>query len=506
MKNPGGILDAPLAIIDLETTGAHPVHDRITEIAVIEVENGAVRSEWNTLVDPQTSIPAAIQALTGITNSMVAGAPTFASLAADLYERLEGRIVVAHNARFDYGFLKQEFERQGLRYNARTLCTVRLSRKLYPEHARHSLDALIGRHGIVCRARHRALGDAQVLWEFLAIAERERGREAVATAARAIAKQPSLPAQIERSVIDAIEDAPGVYVFYGENGTPLYAGKSVTLRTRILSHFSDDVRSAREMQMAREVRTIETIRTCGELGALLKEAELVKTLLPVFNRQLRRVSGLSTFVLDPHVGPEAGLRGPGAGLRLAGGEEIGGDSLAHMHGLFRSKRAATEALRELADEHGLCLQSLGFEKSQRAAKSAHPCFRHQVGKCAGLCAGKETALAHYTRLCAALARLKVLAWPYPGPIGLIEKDAEQETTDIHVVSNWCYLGTARAEDELEDVLTRAPGRFDLDQYKILVRFLSGKARAKAATHSGTRIVQLPPFNRRDALESACTAS
>lgn len=491
MNNHGGILDAPLAIVDLETTGAHPVHDRITEIAVIEVENGAVRSEWNTLVDPQTSIPSAIQALTGITNAMVAGAPTFAALAADLFERLEGRVVVAHNARFDYGFLKHEFERHGLRYNARTLCTVRLSRKLYPEHARHNLDALIGRHGIVCQARHRALGDAQVLWEFLAIATRERGVEAVSAAARAIAKQPSLPAQIERSVIDAIEDAPGVYVFYGENGTPLYVGKSITLRTRILSHFADDVRSAREMQIAREVRTIETIRTCGELGALLKEAELVKALLPAFNRQLRRASGLSTFVLEPHLGPQAGLR-------LAGGEEIGGDSLPHMHGLFRSKRSALAALRELADEHGLCLQSLGFEKSLRASQTKAPCFRHQVGKCAGLCAGREDPLAHYTRLCAALARLKVVAWPWPGPIGLIEKDAQRDATDIHVVSNWCYLGTARAEDELEDVVSRAPGRFDLDQYKILVRFLAGKARAQA----GARIVQLPQF----AVEAQCTAS
>lgn len=386
MTGLNSILDAPLAIVDLETTGAHPVHDRITEIAVIEVDGGEVRAEWNTLVDPQTSIPHAIQALTGITNAMVAGAPTFAALAEDLFQRLEGRVVVAHNARFDYGFLKQEFERRGLNYNARTLCTVRLSRKLYPEHARHNLDALISRHGIVCQARHRALGDARVLREFLAIATREHGLEAVATAARAIAKQPSLPAAIERSVIDAIPDAPGVYVFHGENGTPLYVGKSMTLRTRILAHFSDDVRSVRQRQIAREVRTIETIRTCGELGAHLKEAERVKALLPAFNRRPRRDSGLSR---------------PG-----------------------------------------------------------------------------------------------VLAWPWPGPIGLIETDAARDATDIHVISHWCYLGTARAQGELEDIVSGAPGRFEPDQYRILIRFLGGKARAKA------RIVPLP----RHAAEAPCTAS
>ncbi|CAM9623133.1 unnamed protein product, partial [Phaeothamnion confervicola] len=468
----------PLAIVDLETTGAHPVHDRITEIAVIEVEEGEVRAEWNTLVNPGTSIPPAIQALTGITNAMVADAPSFAELAVGLYERLEGRIVVAHNARFDYGFLKQEFERLGLRYNARTLCTVRLSRKLFPGHARHNLDSVMSRHGIVCEARHRALGDAQVLWEFLGAATRECGADTVAEAAKTIAKQATLPPAIERSVIDAIPDLPGVYLLYGEAGAPLYVGKSIGLRTRILSHFADDVRSSREAQMAREVRTIETIRTCGELGALLKEAELVKTLLPVFNRQLRRVSGLSTFVFEPH-------RDPAHALRLAGGEEIESGSLPFMHGLFRTKRAAVDALRELADEHGLCLQTLGYEKSQRATQPNRACFRHQVGKCAGLCAGKEPVLAHHARVAAALARLKVLAWPYRGPIGLVEKDPERDATDIHVVSNWCYFGTARTEEELAALLESPPrGRFDVDQYKILVKYVNGRSRMK--------VVELPP--------------
>jgi DNA polymerase-3 subunit epsilon len=118
------LLDSPLAIVDLETTGAHPVHDRVTEVAVIGVEGGEVKDEWSTLVNPECAIPGAIQALTGITNDMVAGAPTFGRLAADLYERLEGRVLVAHNARFDYGFLRQEFQRAGLSFRAKTLCTV----------------------------------------------------------------------------------------------------------------------------------------------------------------------------------------------------------------------------------------------------------------------------------------------------------------------------------------------------------------------------------------------
>ena len=462
------MLDAPLAIVDLETTGAHPAHDRVTEIAVIEVEGGEVRDEWSTLVNPETPIPAAIQALTGITNDMVAGAPTFARLAEGLHERLQGRVFVAHNARFDYGFLKREFARAGLDFRAKTLCTVRLSRRLYPEHARHNLDSLIARHGLACRARHRALGDADAVWQFLRLAAAERGAEVMAVAARQVAKQPSLPPHLDPAMVDEIPEAPGVYLLYGEGGAPLYVGKSKHMRSRVLAHFADDLRSGKEMQLAREVRRVEWQRTAGELGALLREAALVKELLPVFNRRLRRAAELCGFALD------------GTRLRLV--QDFGAEGLEHVHGLFRSKRAALEALRGLADAHRLCLQSLGFERARKGA-----CFRHQIGRCAGLCAAKESTAAHHARLAAALAGMKTAAWPWRGPVGVLEEDREREASELHVVHQWCYLGTARSEDEVPALLeaARRP-RFDLDQYKLLVRHLLGRR---------ARIVEL-----------ACTAS
>jgi DNA polymerase-3 subunit epsilon len=182
---------APLAIVDLETTGGRPAWDRVTEIAVVEIDGGEVASEWSTLVNPGTSIPPWIQSLTGITDGMVAGAPVFEDLARDLYERLQGRVFVAHNARFDYGFLRHAFERAGLDFQARTLCTVKVSRRLYPEFARHNLDSLIDRHRLKFDlhgsdrhrapegARHRALGDARAVWQFLRIAAEERGAGAM---------------------------------------------------------------------------------------------------------------------------------------------------------------------------------------------------------------------------------------------------------------------------------------------------------------------------------------
>jgi DNA polymerase-3 subunit epsilon len=449
------LFDAPLAIVDVETTGAHPAWDRVTEIAVVEVQEGEVVSEWSTLVNPGTSIPPAIQALTGISNAMVADAPAFEDLAQDLHERLEGRVFVAHNARFDYGFLRHEFERAGLRFQARTLCTVKLSRRLYPQHARHNLDSLIDRHQLQCSSRHRALGDAQAVWQFLRVAAEERGAELLQDTVRKLAQLPALPAHIDRAVVDAIPEAPGVYLFYGENETPLYVGKSVTLRSRVLQHFSDDVRSSREAQIAREIRRIEWRRTGGELGALLLEARLVKELLPVFNRQLRRVSDLCGFSFQ------------GSDLQLVSANQINSETLPFLCGVFRSKRSAMDALRGLADEHHLCLRTLGFERTGRGA-----CFRHQIKRCAGVCAGQESVHAHHARAATALAGLKTAAWPWRGPIGIVEEDRERDAADVHVVDNWCLLGSARSEAEVAELLEGASRpHFDLDQYKILSRHL-----------------------------------
>jgi DNA polymerase-3 subunit epsilon len=107
------MLDEHLVFVDLETTGATATHDRITEVGIVEVHRGRLIREWSTLVNPGMSIPPAIQALTGISNDMVALAPTFADIQRELFERLEGKLFAAHNARFDYGFLKNEFRRSG---------------------------------------------------------------------------------------------------------------------------------------------------------------------------------------------------------------------------------------------------------------------------------------------------------------------------------------------------------------------------------------------------------
>lgn len=453
-----------LVFLDLETTGTNPVSDRITEIGLVEVDTDGTASRWSSLVNPEVPIPSFIQGLTGISNAMVKDAPTFAELAPALHQRLQGALFIAHNARFDYGFLRNAFAHAGLPYKAEVLCTVKLSRALFPNERKHNLDTLIERHGLKADARHRALADADLLWQLWQTLNASLPAETFNGALQSLLQRPSLPSHLPADALDDIPDTPGVYLFYGENDMPLYVGKSVRLRQRVLSHFNSDHKLYKDMRLSQQLHRIEVRETAGEVGALLLEAQLVKDLQPVHNRLLRRQGDLCAWRLkeDAH-----GQLLP----VLAHASEDDFGRADRLYGLFSTKRKAETALRELADAHQLCLVQLGLEGRVGANK---PCFNWQLKRCKGVCIGKEAESFHRARLEAALANLHVKIWPWPGPVGLVE--GEGDRTDIHVVNNWCYLGTARSEDALWSLLEQSPARpaFDLDTYKILNRALSLK--------------------------------
>jgi DNA polymerase-3 subunit epsilon len=272
-------------MLDLETTGGSAVRDRITEIAAVRVENGVEVARWSTLVNPGVSIPSFIQSLTGITDAMVEDAPAFAQVAPRLLELLDGAVFVAHNVGFDHGFVVNELARLEKPLKVKTLCTVRLSRRLYPQHKGHGLDAIMQRHGLRTLARHRAMGDVDVVLQWLHLAEGELGAAVVQREATALLQGgTSVPPQLETPVED-IPDTPGVYLLYGEDRTPLYIGKSVNMRTRVLAHFQSAAKVAREARIAQAIRRVEWRETAGELGALLLQTRLVKELKPLHNRK-----------------------------------------------------------------------------------------------------------------------------------------------------------------------------------------------------------------------------
>ena len=492
-----------ICFVDVETTGSSPVSARVTEVGVVTVarEGDSVTvEEWSSLVNPGTAIPPEIQYLTGITPAMVAGAPRFAALAGELNERLRDAVFVAHHARFDYGFLKQEFARAGIEFAAKTLCTVRLSKLLDPDRAPHSLDALILRHDLPVTDRHRALGDAKVLWEFIQTMYRKRGADTVEPAIKLLLKQPSLPAHLPAGMLNEVPKAPGVYLFYGLNEHPLYIGKSTNLRERVGSHFVMDYRSERGVRLASETRRIEWQETAGDLGARLLEQQLIHERLPAHNIALRRKR--NQFLLEI-VAPPGLLKF----TRLADCKPAG---LAGRYGPFGSRASIRRRIIELAPAEGLCLKVLRLERGEPGA----PCFNRQIGRCRGGCVGAEPVAQLIARLVAALEPLLIEPWPFTGAVASVERDPQRFAEDWHVFDQWCYLGTVRNELAAIELAGRAERQFDPDTYKLIRGALCNPVAAvgavSAVSAAGTpspaesarcEPAQMPPPRARPAAET-----
>src|SRR5690554_3062088 len=333
------------AFLDIETTGGNPQRDRITEIGIRFWRAGEVVGEWQTLLNPEVRISGFIERLTGISNELVKDAPLFSDIADELESQLAGVIFVAHNARFDYGFIKSEFRKLGRAFSARVLCTVRLSRALYPEHSRHNMDALINRHNLPQVERHRAMEDVSAMLAFFEHALVEHDAGTVNQTIQRLLQRQSTPSNVPSEIFAELPQGPGVYRFYGDNDVLLYVGKSTNIRQRVASHFSGDHQSSRGIRLSESLRRVEYTETAGELGALLLELKQIKTLSPLYNRRSRAAKSLVSIALHPD---NSGY------LNAELARTITPDRLGDYFGLFRSKRDALSALRGIASKNDLC--------------------------------------------------------------------------------------------------------------------------------------------------------
>jgi DNA polymerase-3 subunit epsilon len=454
--------DSPVAFVDIETTGGYPGLHRIIDIAVIGATGDRLDFEWQTLVHPGVHVPAGITALTGIDDDMLAEAPAFDRVAKELRERLAGRVFVAHNVRFDYGFIRREFARIDSPWRSPNLCTVRLSRALYPQLPRHNLDTVMEHHGIVIENRHRAMPDARVLWLLWQKLRRDWSRDELQAALERAAPRVSLPPQLSADLPDDLPEEPGVYRFYGTaedagaiGEALLYVGKANNLRERVLDHFRAGAGDLKSLRFHAQVRRVEWTRTAGELGALLLEAREVRERRPVYNRQLRSDGERLTWLFDD-AGGAPQLTGLSAQVLASG----------NAFGTWRSERDAKRALESLAREHRWCFKLLGLESGPGS------CFGFQVGRCNGACVNKESAAMHLARVKLALMPQRLMPWPHRGP--MLWREGSGERAQFHVIDGWQHLGSFDCSDEdaLRHWRRRHPaGQFDMDAYRILTRRL-----------------------------------
>jgi len=448
------MFDEPVVFVDIETNGGAVGKGRITEIAAIRVEGGEVVDTFTSLVNTGAPLPVWITNLTGITDADLVHAPYFDEIAEDLKRIFDGAIFAAHNVRFDYSYVKHHFKQLGYDFRPKLFCTVRMSRAMYPEHKGHSLQKIIERHSIAVDDRHRAYADAKAIYDFAKLAYAEKGKARFDEAKAKQLKSRSLPPNLDAKYLEGITDNPGVYIFETESGATLYVGKSVHLKTRIQSHFTQDTIINKEMNLSMQSHKLRVIETANELEALLLESSLVKELNPILNRQLRRVRSHFVFL--------AGINENGYRTVTIADKDLAKEAdPSAVYGMFTSKAKARAALESSMKAYILCPRLSGLEKTKGA------CFQHQLGRCKGACVGKEPAVSYNERTELALNRTKIEHWPFKTPVAI-----GTDSNDMIVVNNWIIEGYLRSPMESEPVFDPIEKNFDLDTYRILRQFIS----------------------------------
>ncbi len=271
------------AIVDIETTGGHASSNGITEIAIYVHDGDRVVKHYKTLVNPGQKIPLYITALTGINNAMVASAPSFEEVAADIFDLLKDNIFIAHSVNFDFSFVNYQLKQCGYELKVKKLCTVRLSRKVFTGLPSYSLGNLCRFLQIPIEDRHRADGDAKatvILFERLL-------KNGADTHINVMLKRSSaeqwLPLHLEKKEIMQLPSLPGVYYFHNSKNKIIYVGKAINIKKRVTSHFTLNDPSKKRQQFLRHIHKITCTICVNELHALVLESNEIKKLWPKHN-------------------------------------------------------------------------------------------------------------------------------------------------------------------------------------------------------------------------------
>ncbi|MEO8203939.1 MAG: exonuclease domain-containing protein [Betaproteobacteria bacterium] len=441
-----------IAFVDLETTGLGPSTHRVAEIGVVTLDPDGTQAEWTTLVNPGR-LPRAQRAVDGVTDRELYAAPRFAEVATHLAGLLAGRMVVAHNARFDYAFLKAEFTRAGVPFEAPALCTVMLSRKLFPHEANHHLDALIERHGLQGGTRHRALPDARVLSQFWRVLEASVPAPVARAAIDKLLAEPLLPPHLDLDLVLALPEKPGVYAMRDRQGSALRIARAANLRREVRDYFRLDRISARGAQVAYDVRNIEWQECDGELSSRLAEIALEQA-----NATSGPGSGAPSWSI--RVDPDS----PWQVAHVAPAEEVVARGQA-LFGLFASERKARNTLSRLANDKGVCHGLLGLDRAacRTCGADAQACMLSRPQNLA--------------RALTAVATLRLQPWPYAGAVGV------REGRTVHVFDQWQLLGSARTATEVEELAGVRPRGFDPAMFQLLSKALPRLASRRLKTLS-----------------------
>lgn len=444
------------AIVDIETTGGDPRKDKITEIAIFLHDGKEVIEEYQTLINPERSIPYFITRLTNITNDMVAEAPKFFEVAKKIVELTEGATFVAHNSGFDYNFIRHEFKRLGYKYLRNQLCTVKMSRKYIPGMPSYSLGKICKELGIEINGRHRAAGDAHATVKLFEILLAKANGEIMSTGKQDVVVDfKTLNKNLNKELIMDLPEETGVYYFYNDKNDLIYIGKSKNIKNRVVSHFGNNG-SKRSVEMKDQIADIGYETTGSELIALLKESEEIKIHKPLFNRKQRRTPisyGLYSFYDQK-------------GYLNFSVQKIKKEETPHT--TFLNHKEAQNFIYKLIEKHELCQKLCG------QYNSAHACFHFGIGMCRGACIGEESSNSYNSRVEAAIEKIDY----EQNNFVIIDQGRDEEEKSVVVLENGKYLGYGFFDanmgfDDLETLKEYlSPAQDNREVKQIIKQFLS----------------------------------
>jgi len=349
------------AVVDIETTGGSLTQgSRITEVAVVIHNGNTIEHRFSTLINPETDIPSFIIGLTGITNELVENAPCFKEIAEQLFQLLDGKIFVAHNASFDFSFIKSEFKRCGIDFNAEVICTCSLSRKIFPGFGSYSLGNLTKNLGIILEGHHRAMNDAVAASEILEKLVSEKGLEHTLLHRSVPIKNTEIPHEL----ISKLPETPGIYFFTDSNHEILYIGKAKNIKKRVTAHFRNNNSKSKKIKAL--LHDISYMNTGCELLACLLEIEYIKEYQPFFNRAGKSEKNFGVYKNDIL-----------NGLSKFFIHDISKTNSSPLR-YFGSRKAADEFLSHITEKYSLCRCINSLESY------SDNCFYKQIKQCNGI--------------------------------------------------------------------------------------------------------------------------
>ncbi len=442
-------------IIDIETTGVSKYRGKITEIAIYKHNGKSVIDEFVSLVNPETTIPAEISRLTGITNQMVAGAPRFFEIAKEVIRITEDCVFVAHNVNFDFGFIQVEFERLGYKFQRKKMCTVKQSRVLLPGHRSYSLGKLCKELGIILDGRHRAAGDAKAtvkLFELLYSKDPEFGLKLKPE----VQLSKYLHPELDTEKVLELPKKIGIYYLYNSDKDVIYVGKSTNLRTRLFNHLRQP-KTQKAIKMHAEVADISYEITNSEIVALLKESQEIKNLKPKYNVALKRNSFPFGIIEE---------------FDLFGYHLLKPVKLETHHSpisTFSSLAETKNFLDKIALDYGLCRGMVGIQKCNRG------CVFYGTQQCEGAAICAEEADAYNLKVGNAIERLRFLN----RNLLIIEQGRTPQLKYAIAIENGQYLGIGEfSSDETPSLIELLDSietmQDDKDSRGIIGNFLRNK--------------------------------